>query len=336
MKRLAYIAAVLPILFIGCGKDKTSNKGAEDNQTPKVTIEAAQKKEIDQIYTFTSTVDAKVKNYISSAGGTRIARIWVEVGDRVAKGQKLVTMENTSLLTSQSQLDNLSIELNRTKALYQSGGASKQQLDQLQLQYDVAKKNVDNLKENIVLTSPISGVVTMRNFDDGDVSGSSPILQVMQVNPVKLKINVSESFYTRVKLGMNVKATTDIYGTEEFDGRISLIYPTIDPATRTFTCEINVANANNKLKPGMFGRVELNLGRANTVLISDKAIIKQSGTNDKYVYVERNGVVEYRLVELGRRLGNQYEILKGINEGENVVVTGQTRLLDGMKVEVIK
>jgi RND family efflux transporter MFP subunit len=335
MKQTMYLVALLPLIIAGCSK--STDKAAETkNETPKVTIEISVKQEIDQIYTFSSTVDAKVKNYISSAGGTRIEKIWVEVGDRVAKGQKLVTMENTTLMNAHSQLDNLQVELNRVKALYSSGGASKQQLDQLQTQYDVAKKNVDNLKDNIVLTSPIDGMITLRAFDNGDVAGAQPILQVMQINPVKLKINVSESFYTKVKLGMAVKATTDIYGTEKFDGKISLIYPTIDPLTRTFACEISVANGNNKLRPGMYGRVELNLGRAETILVSDKAIVKQAGTNDKYVYVEKNGVVEYRLVELGRRLNDKYEVVKGVNEGENVVVTGQTRLLDGMKVNVVK
>ncbi|MDR1725124.1 MAG: efflux RND transporter periplasmic adaptor subunit, partial [Bacteroidales bacterium] len=92
MKQTMYLVALLPLLIAGCSK-KTDKAAEQASQTPKVTIEVAQKQEIDQIYTFSSTVDAKIKNYISSAGGTRIEKIWVEVGDRVAKGQKLVTME---------------------------------------------------------------------------------------------------------------------------------------------------------------------------------------------------------------------------------------------------
>ena len=260
----------------------------------------------------------------------------VEVGDRVRKGQQLVKMESTNLITTLAQLENLKTELERMKALYASGGVSKQQLDQLQLQYDVAKKSADNLKENIYLTSPIDGVVTMRNFDNGDVAATQPILQVMKINPVKIKINVSESFYTKVKVGMAVKLKTEIFEDEEFTGKISIIYPTIDPATRTFTCEIKINNANNKLKPGMFGRVELNLGKANTILVSDKAVVKQSGSNDRFVYVEKDGVVEYRKVEVGRRLGDKFEVINGVSDGENVVITGQTKLLDGSKVKVIK
>ena len=336
MKKAIYFLSLLSLIAVGCSKKEVKEEAKKTTDVFKVKIEQAQSKEIDRIYEFSTTVDAAVKNYIASAGGTRIEKIFVEVGDVVKKGQQLVKMESTQLATSLAQLDNLKIELERVKALYQSGGVSKQQLDQLQTQYDVAKKSADNLKDNIYLTSPINGIVTSRNFDNGDVAAGQPILQVMQINPVKLKINIPESFYNNVKKGMQVTAKTEIFGEEEFAGTVSLIYPTIDPLTRTFTCEVKVNNANSKLKPGMFGRVELNLGKAATIMVSDKAVVKQSGSNDKYIFVENNGVVEYRKVQLGRRIEDKIEVISGIADGENVVITGQSKLMDGTKVEVIK
>ena len=336
MKKAIYFLSLLSLIAVGCSKKEVKEEAKKTTDVFKVKIEQAQSKEIDRIYEFSTTVDAAVKNYIASAGGTRIEKIFVEVGDVVKKGQQLVKMESTQLATSLAQLDNLKIELERVKALYQSGGVSKQQLDQLQTQYDVAKKSADNLKDNIYLTSPINGIVTARNFDNGDVAAGQPILQVMQINPVKLKINIPESFYNNVKKGMQVTAKTEIFGEEEFVGTVSLIYPTIDPLTRTFTCEVKVNNANSKLKPGMFGRVELNLGKAATIMVSDKAVVKQSGSNDKYIFVENNGVVEYRKVQLGRRIKDKIEVISGIADGENVVITGQSKLMDGTKVEVIK
>jgi RND family efflux transporter MFP subunit len=335
MKRIFYFVVALSVVMAACTK-KEEKKAEVKEEAVQVKIETVSMQEIDQIYEFTSTVDAAVKNFISSAGGTRIEKIWVEVGQRVSKGQKLVTMENTNLYTAQTQLANLENEVKRMEALYVSGGISKQQLDQIKTQEEVTRKNIKNLESNITLTSPISGVITMRNFDNGDLSASQPILQVMQISPVKLKFNINETFYTKVKVGMVVKTKVDVFGDEEFSGKISLIAPTIDPLTRTFMVEAQFTNANQKLRPGMFGRVELNLGKANKVIISDKAIIKQSGTNNKYVFIEKNGTVEYRQVELGRRMGDKYEILSGVNEGENVVISGQTSLLDGKKVIVVK
>ncbi len=335
MKRIFYLGLAFALVMTACSK-KEEKKAEVKDEAIQVKVETAKMQEIDQIYEFTSTVDAAVKNFISSAGGTRIEKIWVEVGQKVSKGQKLVTMENTNLYTSQTQLANLENEVKRMEALYVSGGISKQQLDQIKTQEEVARKNIKNLEKNIVLTSPISGIVTMRNFDNGDLAASQPILQVMQISPVKLKFNINESFYNKVKVGMTVKTTVDVFEGEEFTGKISLIAPTIDPLTRTFMVEAQITNANQRLRPGMFGRVELNLGRAKKVIIPDVAIIKQSGTNNKFVYIEKDGVVEYRQVELGRRLGSHYELLSGVEDGENVVITGQTRLIDGKKVVVVK
>lgn len=306
----------------------------EDTETIAVKVKKASIQEVEQIYEFSSTVDAAVKNYISSAGGTRIEKIHVEVGDRVTKGQKLVTMENTNLATAKVQLMNSKNDVDRMEALYLSGGISKQQLDQIKTQYDVAKRNIDNLESNIHLVSPISGIITMRNFDNGDVSAAQPILQVMQITPVKLKFSMNEKFYNRVKIGMKVSAKVDIFGDDTFDGRVNLIAPIIDPNTRSFGLEASFTNSNQKLRPGMFARVEINLGKNMSVVIPDRAVIKQNGTNDKYVFIEKDGIVDYRKIELGRRLGDTYEVISGIEEGENIVIEGYTKLVSGSKVKV--
>ncbi|MCF0210297.1 MAG: efflux RND transporter periplasmic adaptor subunit [Bacteroidales bacterium] len=328
--------SVASLLMVSCGSDKTAET-AKEEKIINVQVATVVTEDVDQIYDFTSTIEPKVKNYISSAGGTRIEKIFVEVGDRVSKGQTLVKMESTSVATAQAQVDNLGIELNRLKALYASGGASKQSLDQLQVQYDVAQKNLKNLKDNIVLTSPITGVVTMKNFDNGDIAGSQPILQVMQISPVKLKFSVNESLYTKVKLGMPVSAKVEVFGDEEFTGRITLISPTIDANSRTFYIEAEFNNANTKLRPGMFGRATLNLGKAINTVIPDQALIKQNGTNDKYVYVlNSNNTVTYKKVAVGRRIGGKYAILEGLNEGDKVVVSDYSKLKNGSKVKVVK
>ena len=335
MKKSFYLVIIAGLIMASCSK-KQEDKAIkpEETETIAVKVEKASIQEVEQIYEFSSTVDAAVKNYISSAGGTRIEKIHVEVGDRVTKGQKLVTMENTNLATAKVQLMNSKNDVDRMEALYLSGGISKQQLDQIKTQYDVAKRNIDNLESNIHLVSPISGIVTMRNFDNGDVSATQPILQVMQITPVKLKFSMNEKFYNRVKIGMKVSAKVDIFGDDRFEGRVNLIAPIIDPNTRSFGLEASFTNSNQKLRPGMFARVEINLGKNMSVVIPDRAVIKQNGTNDKYVFIEKDGVVDYRKIELGRRLGDTYEVISGIEEGENIVIEGYTKLVSGSKVKV--
>lgn len=151
-----------------------------------------------------------------------------------------------------------------------------------------------------------------------------------------MKVNVSESLFTKIKKGMNVDFTLDVYGDEVFTGKVNIVYPTVDPSTRTFTVELLIANADERVRPGMYARVTINHGRAKHVVVPDRAVQKLVGSGDRYVYVVKGDKAEYRKVELGQRLDTEYEILSGVNPGETVVVAGQSRLKNGAKVKIVK
>ncbi|WP_278584182.1 efflux RND transporter periplasmic adaptor subunit, partial [Coprobacter fastidiosus] len=201
-------------------------------------------------------------------------------------------------------------------------------------QLDVAKTAYENLKENTRLVSPINGIVTARNYDSGDMIGGEPVVTIEQMSPVKLLVNVSESFYTRVRKGMDVNVKVEVYGDEIFHGKVSLIYPTVDPQTRTFPVEIKLPNKDLKVRPGMFARVTMNFGTQNHVVAPDLSIIKQAGSGDRYIYVYKDGKVSYNKVLLGRRMDDKYEIISGVSDGDQVVVAGQSRLTNGAEVSV--
>jgi len=246
-------------------------------------------------------------------------------------------MDVANLSNLETQIENVKRTYKRTLELFNVGGASQQDVDLAKVQLDVAQTNLKNMSENTFLISPISGVITERNYDNGDMySAQKPVLVVMNINPVKILINVSESFYSQVKMGMPVKVGFDVFGSEKFQGKVSLIYPTIDDKSRTFAVEIKLNNNNNKVRPGMFARVNMEFGKAKRVVVSDKSIVKQAGSGAKYVYVYNEGKVQYKQVEIGRRVDSDYEIISGLEAGEQVVVAGQSKLVDGSSVNVIK
>lgn len=303
----------------------------------KVKLADVTARPVEQIQEYTATVEAEVKNNIAPSSPVRIDKIFVEVGDHVSKGQKLVQMDAANLKQTKLQLDNQEVEFNRIDELYKVGGASKSEWDAAKMAYDVKKTAYQNLLENTSLLSPISGVVTARNYDSGDMySGGNPVLTVEKITPVKLLINVSEVYFTKVKKGAPVNVKLDVYGDEAFEGKISLIYPTIDPSTRTFQVEIQLPNQNQKVRPGMFARASLNFGTEENVVVPDLAIVKQAGAGDRYVYVYKDGKVTYNKVELGRRMGTEYELKSGVPNNSQVVIAGQTRLINGTEVEVEK
>ena len=158
----------------------------------------------------------------------------------------------------------------------------------------------------------------------------------MQIQPVKVLVNISESDFSKVHVGMPVNIKLDVFGEEEFKGKVSLIHPTIDAATRTFVAEINIPNANSRIRPGMFARVVLDFGIANHVVVPDRSIVKRTGSGDRYVYVFKDGKVSYNKVELGRRMDDTYEVISGVDDNAQVVVAGQSSLSDGASVRVEK
>lgn len=338
MKKSIQLVALLLTVFMGSctgGKDKVVVERVEEKPVVKVADVTA--RPVEQIQEYTATVEAEVKNNIAPSSSVRIDRILVEVGDRVSKGQKLVQMDAASLKQAKLQLDNQEIEFKRSDELYKVGGTSKSEWDAAKMQLDVKKTAYKNLQENIALVSPINGVITARNYDNGDMySNGEPVLVVEQITPVKLLINVSETYFTQVKKGAPVDVKLDVYGDEMFKGTISLVYPTIDAATRTFQVEIKLDNKDQRVRPGMFARATLNFGTANHVVVPDQAIVKQAGAGDRYVYVYKDGKVSYNKVELGRRMGAEYELISGVADNSQVVVAGQSRLVNDMEVTVEK
>ena len=335
--RTAIIASIV-VFAASCG---SNTKSVEVEQTvtevvPSVSVVEVTSRVVPQTATYTSTVQPYVKNNIAPQMAGRITKINAEIGDFVKKGQVLAEIDKVQLQQAQLQLHNQEVELERLRALYNAGGLSKSDLDAIELSYNVTKTQVENLLENTVLCSPIDGVVTARNYDVGDMYAMSmPIYTVEQIKPVKLLVAISESEYNKVKKGDSVEIKADALPETTFNGKIEKIYPTIDPSTRTFTAEVVVANNYNSLRPGMFARVTVNFGSSRNVVIPDVAVVKQQGSGERFVYIlNEDGTVNYQKVLLGRRMGAEYEVLEGVPSGAKVVVGGQIRLKDGIKVTV--
>ena len=321
------------LVFTACSKKKTETVVEETELTIKTARVELQ--EVQQEFDYSAVVRAEVLNHIAPTTPGRIEKIFVEVGDAVVKGQKLIQMDATMLRQARTQLQNLEANFGRFEEMYKIGGISQAEYDAQKAQLDIARNNIKNLEENTQLLSPINGIVTMRNYDSGDIFAGNPILQVQQINPVKLLVNVSESQYKFVKLGMSAKIKIDIFEDEEFTGKVTLIHPTLDPRSHTFTVEVSLPNNNRKVRPGMYGKVFFNFGAVNNVVVPDEAVIKLTGSSDRFVYrVQEDNTVEYVKIVTGRRLDQGYEVLSGLNDGDVVATTSLTKLKRGMKVKI--
>lgn len=337
MKKTAFVLSVLAIAA-SCTSNQSGEKEKEavEIPTPAVEVCTVSKQSVPQDQVYSTTVQAFAINNIAPQSASRIQKINVEVGDYVGAGQVVAEMDRVQLDQASLRLKNAEDELGRLQGLYEEGGVSQSDFESVQLSCKVTRSSYDNLYENTVLKSPISGVVSARNYDRGDMyMMGQPIFTIQQITPVKILVPVSESDYTRVKKGDTVTLTADAIPGKEFSGSVVRLYPTMDPATHTFSVEVRVANSDRLLRPGMYARVKVNFGDTFNPVVPDAAVVKQQGSGQRSVYVvDKDSVVTLTNVTLGRHFDGNYEILSGLEGGETVVVKGQSALKSGIKVEV--
>lgn len=333
----AAMAIVLSVAaFTGC---KEKKKVEDTEQKPvSVKIEKARMERVAQSVDFTANLEANKQTQIVPSVIARIEQLNVEVGDMVKEGQILAELEKTQYNTNAFQLANTELNYARMKPVYETGGISKQEMDATETQINVLRETVANLADNLTLRSPFDGVVTARYNEEGDLysqTSGTGIYQIMQMNPLKAYVFVSEQYFPDVYMGMPVEIRADVYPDKVFVGKVTRIAPALDASSRTFEVEVTIPNEKLTLRPGMYARTMFNMGEEDNITVLDVAVQRLAGTNERYVYVVEDGVVSRRMVSVGRQVGDRMEILSGLKEGEDVVIAGAARLHAGMAVEVM-
>ena len=186
-------------------------------------------------------------------------------------------------------------------------------------------------------SADFSGVISARNFEPGELCAGQPILQLTQINKLKAYINVQENYFPYLKKGMKLTLTSDIYPGKTFPASVEVVYPTIDPSSHTFSVKVLIPNASEVLRPGMYVTTSIPVGKVQGLLVPYQAVLKLIGSNERYVFVNNNGVAKRVKVELGKRYDRDIEIIsEDLKEGDELVVVGQGRLVDGVKLEIVK
>jgi len=348
---MKYINSISAILVSGLILSACSSKNANQASVSAVVEKAANpvkvmtlgRTKIARTIEYTATILPYEEVNVAPSSPGRIDKIYVEVGDRINKGENLFLMDRTQLYQQKVQLASLAKDLARLDTLLRTGSVKQQQYDQLKTQYDVTKTNVDFMEVNTLLKAPFFGIVTGKYFEDGEMYSGSPttstgraaVVTVMQVNPLKVNVGISEQYYPLVKKGMKADINADVYKSESFTGTIFRVYPTVNASTRSFNVEMELPNRNDMLKPGMFVRVALNLGEVETFVVPANTVMQQEGTNQRFVFLDRNDVAARVEVTLGQRFDDKLEIVSSeIKEGDLLVKDGQAKLINGDKIKI--
>jgi RND family efflux transporter MFP subunit len=345
MKRtFKYIVLAMAVTAFSCTAEKKNNETtATAEKVEMVKVAELSIQQVARSVEYSASLQAFEELHMAPAAPGRIEAIYVEVGKRVKKGDLIVQMDKTQLHQAEIQLRTLEVDFKRFDTLQKVGSVPQQQYDQMKSQLEITRSNVAFLQENTKLRAPFSGVISGKYFEAGEMYSGAPvapigkaaIVSLVQIDRLKAIMPVSEKYFPMIKNGMEASIVCDIYPEKIFKGRISNIYPTMDAGSRTFNIELQVENREGLLRPGMFSRVTLELEHVEAILLPSIAVLKMQGSNDRFLFVEENGIAKRIPVTIGKRYNDLVEANSDqLKKGDRIIVSGQARLLDGMKVKV--
>ncbi len=332
-KSFLYLLAAM--MIVSCGK-KQQSESEQQERTEQVRTIVLQPREIERVISVSSNLQGYVTQNVAPSLTGKIEHVYREVGDRVATGADLVRMDQTQYKTTKITMANLEVEKNRLEQLLKTGSATQQQYDQILTQYNSTKEQLDFLEQNTYVKAPFAGVIAAKNYEDGELYGGQPILVLTQIDKLKALVAIPENYFPKFHKGMKLTLTTEIYPDQVFPATVEVVYPTIDPSSHTFHVKVVVPNGKNLLRPGMYVTTTIGLGKANAIVVPYQSVEKLVGANDRYVFIVENGRAKRVAVELGQRFDQDVEILSPeIKEGVEYVTTGQHKLVDGVKINVV-
>ena len=334
-KKKSFLYILAALAFVACGNKSTAVEQEERVEQVRTTV--LQPREIEREISVSTNLQGYLTQNVAPSLTGKIEHIYCEVGNKVSKGDNLVRMDQTQYKTTKITMANLEIEKNRVEQLLRSGSATRQQFDQINTQYNSTKEQLEFLETNTYVKAPFAGVISAKTYEDGELYGGQPILVLTQIDKLKALVAIPETYFPLFKEGMKLSLVTDIYPDQVFPATVEIVYPTIDPSSHTFQCKIVIPNSKNLLRPGMYVTTTIGLGKANALVVPYQSVEKLVGANDRYVFINEDGHAKRVSVTLGQRFDQDIEIIAPeIVPGVEVVTTGQHKLVDGVKLNIVK
>lgn len=338
---------ILYVLFfttiLSCSQNKQKSYSEEQPELVEVTI--LEKQAIERSIELNTTLLAYQEIFLSPASPGRIEKIYVDVGSKFSTGDLLIEMDQTQLLQAKLQLATMSKDLARFDTLLKADAIAQQQYEQLKTQFEITRKNTEFLEKNLKLRAPFNGTVSAKFYNEGEMYSGAPtglstkaaILTLVQLNPLKAIINIPEQYYPLITNNTKVEIVPEIFPNETINAKIFKIYPTIDMSSHTFQVELQIPNAKEKLRPGMFCKAKIHLDKVETLMVPSTAVMKIPGSFQQYVFVAKNGQARQVLIRTGARWKDLVEIFSDdIKIGDTLIVQGNQRLQDGTRIKIVQ
>ncbi len=355
VKLTVLLVLIMSLLIFTSCKKKTAKAPAE--KAINVQIQAAEKRALRPFIETVGTLNPYEEVIVSAEVDGILKEVRVDEGTVVTKGVVLAGIDDieyilevkrseADLRQAEATLSNTKLEFQRKEALFKEQLVTQQQFEDVSTRLSLAEAELDRLRAALSLAkeklkktkmnSPLSGVVKERKVSAGDyVKSGDDLFVIIQNNPLKINFTVTEKNVGKVKKGQDVIFTVETFSGREFRGKVNIIYPSLEERTRTLQVEALVPNPEGLLKPSLFAHVMLYTGTTKDTIVVPITALLYEAEKVKIFVVEGDKAKE-REVTIGRKYGEMMEIIKGLQEGEKVVVVGQQNLAEGVKVNVAR
>ncbi len=327
----------------------SQNKAAIDKEAQIVEIKdvpvntaAVKTTELNENLSMVGTVIPNAEVTVASEVMGRVKAIFFNSGDTKSTGSALVQvdddMRQNTLQIAQINLEKAKTDLDRYQALLQDKAVTEVQAEAYTHAYKLAEAQLTNAKlqlQDARIYMPIGGTIIAKRVEIGSMlNPGTPIADVVDVSRLKVKVGVAEADVFKLKTGERVSVTTAVYPGQVYNGTVRMISPKGDES-HNYPVEIELSNNSSKpLKAGMFCKVEFGSIKGRTMLTIDRNALIGS-TKNPQVFVVEAGKALLKSVTVGEETDGQIEVLQGLTQGENVVISGQINLKNGSNVKVV-
>lgn len=336
------ISILMVILLYACNSSSDDGNINANNNTDRslpVRVERARPSEFYRELNYSAILEGSVQSEARSNVGGVLNTINVRIGESVKKDQIIASFDEdlpaSGFLQAESAFHIARTTYERMKNLHQAGGISRQQLDEAETQYRIAKVNYEAAKKNINVLAPIDGIISNINFRVGDnIIKGQAIASIVDFSQLNCRIWVDDADISGFYEGLEVIVSWRGHESE-FTGRVDRVAMSANPQRRAFEVEIGIDNRENKLKPGIMVEVRANIFRVEDAIVIPKLIIQQHEGRD-VVYIVRNNIAYRRPIRTGIESGSLIEVREGIMPGDWIVTEGQFSLTDRARVRGVK
>ena len=334
------MAAMAMMLLCSCGEKKE----AVQEQTVRVKVQQITAEAVNGEQGFSGTIEEQSGASLSFAGTGTIKRIYVSAGQTVGAGQLIAeldptTMENAYTI-SKTALEQAQDTYNRMKELHEAGSLPEMQWIQIENQLKSATASEAMAKKALAdtkLYAPFGGFIASKNAEVGqNAAPGLSIVKLVNIGSVKVKISVPEDDVQRIKKGSSMKIIVPALGNREFSGTVTERGVSADPRSRTYEVKATIQNSDGQLLPGMICQAFTNYMQGTTGVFIPANLVQLDSDNSTFVWVVNGDKAVKRVIVISSETAQGAQVSGGLSDGDQLIVAGQQKVSNGMKVEIVK